>query len=170
MPAELFEGIEAEGRLRGVPTLFMRGWDIDLFRRIVRRLEHQNCCHLMVGAGGYILTVRDLEEMERVMFEPQSSTKEAPLVTLHHPLTQAGQIPVTVCSTCHLLLYAPSIPAVLRGDVEIKLEDSKVALVYSNPVAVPLAYLYDRPVPPTAQEMPLSSDPANCPALTRIST
>lgn len=140
-PFATFTGVEAEGRLRGVPTLFVRGFD---YEKVEDLLQHTPHAHVMFGAKGSILDHTELCGLQALLPHKRPGL----LVTLHHPLDQADIIPATLASRVHLLLYLSSdIAPLLTGDVEVKIENETHAMIYGSPHAVPLAYLYDAPTP-----------------------
>lgn len=141
MENEIFTGYEAEGRLKGVPTVFSQRPCIEA-ANVCRKVGYT---HIFFGARGHILTAGDYQELERLMFAAIASTW---VVTVHVPLDRAHEIPAWVIGRCHVLLYQTVrwSTHLLAGDVEVKLESDLQAAIYSNPQMIDLHYVYDRNV------------------------
>lgn len=141
----VFEGIEAEGRLRGVWTHFVQGYDRHTIMSLISTKSH-----VFLGAKGYILTDAELQDLVSLMGRFSHTGLKA-LVTLHHPLTQLASIPAQLMGLVHLMLYMPLPGAALLATkgLEIKMEDSNTAVIMEATGVVPLDYLYDAPTSPT---------------------
>lgn len=134
---EIFIGIEAEGRLRGVQTVFVAGPPSTAEQLIA---SSKGITHIFYGARGYVLTSDDYERIAALAIPSEWC------VTVHVPLDRAASIPAFILSRCHVLLYAKAPSAVLAADTEIKLEDSARAAIYGSPMMINLEYVYDRTI------------------------
>lgn len=146
-------GVEAEGRLKGVPTCFVEGWDISEAGPL---LVNPPCGHIMFGAKGYVMQPADFRELASIL--GVADHREV-MVTIHHPISDIGNIPTDLTGVHWLLYQRVQCAHLLGGDVEVKLENSQVAFLYANPVRVDLAYLYDRPHPPASPPAPPEARP-----------
>lgn len=136
----IFSGIEAEGRLKGVPTIFSERPCLEAVEE-ARRLGYT---HIFFGAKGHVLSKEDYEELLKLM---HGGIPPEMLVTLHVPILKAHEVPLELWSVCHVLLYIGTVVApLLGGDVEIKLENRTHAAVYARPQMIDLSYIYDKEV------------------------
>lgn len=138
MDNEIYHGVEAEGRLKGVPTVFAK-------RPCLQAVEHAkslSISHVFFGIRGHRLIAEDYETLDKLLF---SAIPPTWIISLHVELDRACAIPAWAYERCHVLLYAPlSIAGLLSGDVEIKLENHAIAAVYTRPQMIDLTYVRDR--------------------------
>ncbi len=141
-PNEMYVGLEAEGRLKGILTLFsMR----PCLAAIEAAKEHGSS-HVFFGARGHELDESDFAELDRLRY---GSIPETWTITLQVAVPCAHRIPAWAFSRCHILLYMPMLVAdLLSKDVEVKLENSGWAAVYTNPQMIDLTYVRDRNLAP----------------------
>lgn len=139
---EIFSGIEAEGRLKGTPTVFSQHPCIEA----VEFAKAQGFTHVFFGARGHVLTPEDMTELERLLLSVIPPTW---IITLHVRVADCWRISAMFYERCHILLYMPfPLPRSLGTyDVEVKLEDHNFAAVFGNPQIVDLAYVHDRNKP-----------------------
>lgn len=139
---EVFIGMEAEGRLRGVHTLFSQRPTVDA----CSKAHKAGVTHIFFGARGYELTTEDFDNLEKLRY---GAIPESWIITVHVALALAHRIPAWAFSRCHVLLFHPCGIAgqLAHCDIEVKLEDFRTACVYSKPQHIPLDYVYDRNVP-----------------------
>lgn len=137
----VFEGIEAEGRLRGVRTHFVRGYDRYTILSLLTTSSH-----VFLGAKGYILSDGELQDLLDLL-EGATSAGVKALVTLHHPLTKLSSIPAPLMGLVHLMLYMrlPGASLLSIKGLEVKMEDSRTAVIMEATGVVSLDYLYDTP-------------------------
>jgi len=136
---DMYVGIEAEGRLKGVPTVFCQRPCIAATEH-VKRLGYT---HVFFGVRGYRLSAEDYTRLEGLLF---SAIPPSWVVSLHVHLSETQRIPAWAWERCHILLYQEiDIPKILHAcDVELKLENFSHAIVYGNPELIALAYVRDK--------------------------
>lgn len=138
MTNQMYIGIEAEGRLKGVLTLFSQRPCL----AAVEAAKTQGTSHIFFGVRGHELDEADFAELDRLRW---GAIPETWTVTIQVAMPLAHRIPAWAFSRCHVLLYQPMIIADLLGkDVEVKLENSGWAAVYTNPQMIDLTYVRDR--------------------------
>ena len=141
MPNEMYVGIEAEGRLKGVLTLFCQR---PCLAAAAAAMEH-GASHVFFGARGHELDHVDFAELDKLRY---GAIPETWTITVQVAIPLAHRIPAWVYSRCHVLLYMPmQIADMLAKDVEVKLENSQWAAVYTNPQMIDLTYVRDRNLP-----------------------
>lgn len=137
MDNEIFIGVEAEGRLSGLPTVFAQRPSF----AVLDKATKAGVTHILLGARGHILDDEDYQELHLLL----SVIPQTWILTLHVPLDKATDIPSWAMARCHVVLYARCpIATALGGDVEVKLENALVAAIYTAPQMRPLHYVYDR--------------------------
>lgn len=142
MTNEMYVGVEAEGRLKGVLTLFSQR----PCAAATEAARTHGASHVFFGARGHELDEFDYAELNRLRY---GSIPETWTITVQVALPLAHKIPAWVFSRCHVLLYAPmQIADLLSKDVEIKLENSQWAAVYTDPQMIDLTYVRDRNLAP----------------------
>lgn len=137
---EIFRGVEAEGRLKGVPTIFSRMVDPEA----VDQGAEDNVTHIFFGFRCHVLTPADFDRLKKIC---DDYAEQAFLFTVHVPLRKASAIPSWVWPRCHVLLYQDTDVVTLLGhDVELRLQDEQHCAVYGRPEIIPVHYVHDRPV------------------------
>ena len=140
MTNEIFTGVEAEGRLKGVPTVFSQHPCLEA----VEEARKHGYTHVFFGAKGHELTKEDYEELIKLI---DGAIPPHMIVTLHSAVGRAHMIPLELWPRCHVLLYmSATIAPLLDGDVEVKLENRSHAAVYTRPQMIDLTYIYDKEV------------------------
>lgn len=138
MTNEMYSGIEAEGRLKGVHTLFSKQPCL----AAVEAAKERGISHVFFGVRGHELSSSDFEELERLI--PAAIPPEW-IITIQVRLDRSYTIPAWAFSRCHVLLYEALYVADFLGkDVEVKLENNEWAAVYSKPQMIDLTYVRDR--------------------------
>lgn len=141
MTNEIYHGVEAEGRLKGVPTVFAKRPCLEA----VELAKSLSISHVFFGVRGHRLDAEDYEQLDKLLF---SAIQPTWIISLHVELDRACTIPAWAYERCHILLYAPfPVAALLSGDVEVKLENHATAAVYTRPQMLDLTYVRDVNIP-----------------------
>lgn len=134
----MYHGVEAEGRLKGIPTLFSK---IPCTEAVEFAFKIP-VTHVFFGVRGHELTAEDFEALEKLLY---GSIPAAWIVSIQVALARYHAIPAWAFDRCHILLYGPLPMAQnLRLDIEVKLEDQKFAAIYTNPQILDLTYVRDK--------------------------
>jgi hypothetical protein len=137
----IYYGIEAEGRFKGLPTIFSSRVCIGALEQA---REHK-VTHICFGVRGHSITVDEYNVL--VDFILTGAIPEDWIITIHQDIEDAPKIPMDVWNRCHKILYMQVDNArMLSDDVEIKLEDRLTAAVYGNPQIVQLHYVRDKEI------------------------
>jgi hypothetical protein len=140
MTNEMYSGLEAEGRLKGVHTLFSQQPCL----AAVEAARERGISHVFFGVRGHELSDSDFAELDRLI--PGAIPPEW-TITIQVRIDRAHTIPAWALSRCHVLLYMPLHMAdLLSKDVEVKLENSAWAAVYGNPQMIDLTYVRDKEI------------------------
>ena len=136
---EIYTGVEAEGRLQGVPTVFSKMVDICAWE-----VAHfQGIGHICFGVRGHTIVKDEYDTLLRMIDEGSRH-----IITVHQHLEASSFIPASIWARCHVMLYQDLPEASLLGnDVEIKLENHLMAAVFSRPQMISLDYVHDKEVP-----------------------
>lgn len=138
MQNEIYSGVEAEGRLKGIHTLFSKLPCL----AAVEAARERGISHVFFGVRGHELSDSDFAELDRLRY---GAIPETWTITIQVRLERAGFIPAWAFSRCHVLLYHQFHMAdLLSKDVEIKLENVCFAAVYTAPQMIDLTYVRDR--------------------------
>jgi hypothetical protein len=139
---QIYVGIEAEGRLRGVPTVFSQ-------RPCTRAAEIANergINHIFFGVRGHELSASDYEVLfEMLDCDSFGGIRRETIVSLHVAIDRLVDVPAWALSRCHTMLYMPfAAPELLNMDIEVKLENQRTAAIFSRPQMLDLVYLSDK--------------------------
>ncbi len=144
----LFVGYEAEGRLRGLKTFFITGSALQHAGINVVAKISSDVHHVYIGASKSFIDSDRWDVVVNFMASLRAlAVFRDILFTVEHPLERAGEVPASVLRDARLIfsLSIDSVPLVgPTTDIEIKIEDSRTALVYSNPQVIDLSYVKDR--------------------------
>jgi hypothetical protein len=138
---DIYIGTEAEGRLKGVQTVFAQRPSLEA----VGVATKCGITHVFFGVRGHRLLEEDYETLEKLL---GAAIPPEWIVSLHVELERASFIPAWAVARCHILLHAPlAFAPFLSGDVEVKLENRWIAAVYSRPQILDLTYVRDQEAP-----------------------
>jgi hypothetical protein len=142
---KFFIGYEAEGRFKGVPTLFVRGFHKEAWATATE----YGLNHIYFGAGKEFCLGGAMDDLAMFVVLNQLRVKGVcrSFLTLEHPLKRVDEIPAIVWEASRVILsHDVPVPHALLRDTEIKLENASTALVYGNPQVIDLSYVHDRPL------------------------
>lgn len=139
-------GVEAEGRLRGVRTLFIEGPDVPQLR-LGQDPVAEKCSHIYLGANGRPLSVNGLRDLAADL--ESGKVEHWLVITVEVPAEMAPSVPREVYARCRVILNAKVPEGVaIAPDVEVKLTGERTAVVLTPVHRLDLTYVLDRGVEP----------------------
>lgn len=146
MRTDLFYGIEAEGRWRGLRTLFVpAAWLVDDAQalQIFDRVKERPVPHIYFGAGDCV--IRAPREISTALFVAHKISPDACITFELAPAMLNETLPGCLSDPRFRVMVAfrAAAPAALAANMEVKIVSEQCVSVYQHQHTADLTYLKD---------------------------